>query len=119
MSSCATSSTISSKMRKTCEVCGTEYEVCVSCEKIHSWRAVADTLEHYYILTVLMDYMTKKDAGEALASLKRWGIDVTARDGYAPHIQKLLAEIEEKAAVKPPLSEKPPRRRRAEANPDK
>ena len=98
-------------MRKTCEVCGTEYEVCVSCEKIHSWRAVADTLEHYY--------MTKKDAGEALASLKRWGIDVTARDGYAPHIQKLLAEIEEKAAVKPPLSEKPPRRRRAEANPDK
>ena len=89
-------------MRKTCEVCGREYEVCVSCEKLHSWRAVADTLEHYYILTVLMDYMTKGDAAEALASLRRWNIDVADREGYAPHIQKLLAEIEEKAGAKPP-----------------
>ena len=79
-------------MRKKCRVCGAEYESCYSCEKANSWRTLTDTLDHYYILTVLMTYKTDKDAGKACRALKRRGVDFEGKD-CLPGIRDLLAEI--------------------------
>lgn len=79
-------------MRKKCRVCGAEYESCYSCEKANSWRTLTDTLDHYYVLTVLMTYKTDKDAVKAYRALKKRGVDFDGED-CLPGIRDLLAEI--------------------------
>lgn len=80
-------------MRRVCPVCGTAYETCYSCERNHSWRTLTDTEEHYYILSVLMDYQSGHDAKRAYKALRKRGVDLLATDGYIPSVQKLMAEI--------------------------
>lgn len=80
-------------MNKVCRVCGKEYEVCLSCEKNGSWRALTDTADHYYILTVLMDYKSKRDAKVAYAALTKRGIDPSKTDEYIPAVKCLMEEI--------------------------
>ena len=59
-------------MQRACSVCGAMYETCYVCEKTKSWRVHTDTLDHYYILTVLMDYKTDRGiSAEALADRYR------------------------------------------------
>lgn len=80
-------------MLKHCKVCGTEYDSCFSCEKQNSWRAHTDTADHYYILSVLMEYQSGHDAKKAYRALRKRGVDLRATDGYLPTIRKLLTEI--------------------------
>lgn len=79
-------------MRRTCKVCGAGYETCYSCERANSWRALTDTLDHYYILMVLMTYKTDKDAVKAYRALKKRGVDFDGKE-YLPGIRDLLAEV--------------------------
>lgn len=80
-------------MKRLCRVCGGEYEYCYSCEKVHSWRALTDTADHYYVLNVLMDYQTDHDALKAYRALRKRGVDICETDGLLPGVQKILAEI--------------------------
>ncbi len=63
------------------------------CEKERSWRLHTDTLEHYYIWTVLMEYQSSHDAKAAYAALRKRGIDIRNMAGYEPSVQVLLSEI--------------------------
>lgn len=88
-------------------MCGAAYESCYSCEKANSWRVHTDTADHYYILTVLMDYKSGHDARRAYRALRKRGVDFHDTEGYVPSVQKLLAEIY--AAYKgKPMSERKP-----------
>ncbi len=78
---------------KRCKVCGTEYETCISCEKNHSWKVHTDTLDHYYLFTVLMAYRVDHDAGRAYNVLRKRGFDFLDTAGYTPSVQALLMEI--------------------------
>ena len=80
-------------MIRECKVCGGSYKTCYSCEKERSWRVHTDTLEHYYIWTVLMEYLGNHDAKAAYAALRKRHIDIRDTAGYAPRIQALLSEI--------------------------
>lgn len=82
-----------------CKVCGAEYESCPTCGKYKSWHAHTDTEEHYYILTVLMDYKRDWDAERAHRALKKRNIDIDAVDDYVPSVQSLFAKIS--AAITP------------------
>ena len=76
-----------------CKVCGAEYEACYSCERDRGWRMHTDTMEHYQILCVLMDYKTNRDAKGAYRALRKLGVDMQNSDGYVESVSKLLREI--------------------------
>ena len=76
-----------------CKVCGAKYETCYTCEKGRTWRLHTDTLDHYFIFTVLMSYEVNHDAKEAYDALTDRGIDLEDTAGYLPTIQRLFAEI--------------------------
>ena len=80
-------------MIRSCKVCGAAYKTCYVCEKERSWRLHTDTLEHYYMLTVLMEYQSDHDAKSAYAALQKRGIDTRIVTGYEPNVQALLSEI--------------------------
>ena len=71
-------------MKRHCRVCGAEYEYCYSCEKVHSWRALTDTADHYYILNVLMEYQGDHDAVKAYHALSKRGVNIRETDGLLP-----------------------------------
>lgn len=78
---------------KRCKVCGKEYELCVSCEKTHSWKVHTDNPEHYYIFITLMQYQTDHNAKSAYRALRKRGVDFNKTDEYLPSVQRLMAEI--------------------------
>lgn len=80
-------------MKRQCRVCGKEYDHCYSCEKIHSWRALTDTADHYYILNVLMEYQVNHDAMKAYRALCKRGVDIRKTDGLLPSAKALMVEI--------------------------
>lgn len=79
-------------MIRECKVCGASYETCSICEKNKSWRTHADTLTHYYILCVLMEYRTTHDKSCAREALARHGIENSNAE-YKPDVQVLLEDI--------------------------
>lgn len=84
-------------VEKRCKICGKSYRVCYSCEKNHSWRTLADTEDHYYILCVLMEYQTShsaKKAEKAYQALSRRGINLRDIQEYLPTVQTLMKEID-------------------------
>lgn len=81
------------KEKKRCKVCGTEYEMCYSCDKKHSWRMHTDTEDHFYIFGVLMEYQVTHDVKQAYNALRKRGIDFSNTTDFLPSVQKLLAEI--------------------------
>lgn len=83
-------------MKCRCRVCGKEYEHCYSCEKVHSWRALTDTADHYYVLNVLMEYQVDHDAMKACRALRKRGVDVRDTDGLLPSVKALMVEIASK-----------------------
>lgn len=86
----------------TCQICGKRYEYCYACERKKSWRGLADTLDHYYMLVTVMKYMRDGDAASAYESLVRRGVDFShvSDSGYTDRTRELLREIEQKAAEK-------------------
>jgi len=80
-------------MQRACSVCGAMYDTCYVCEKTKSWRVHTDTLDHYYILTVLMDYKTDRDAKRAYRALRKRGVDFFRTEGYTESVRSLLGEI--------------------------
>ncbi len=83
-------------MKRQCRVCGNEYEYCYSCEKVHSWRALADTTDHYYILNVLMEYQIDHDATKAYRALQKRGADIRDTDRFLSSVKSLMVEIASK-----------------------
>ena len=73
-----------------------EYEYCYSCEKVHSWRALTDTADHYYILNVLMEYQGDHDAVKAYHALSKRGVNIRETDGLLPSVKMLMVEIASK-----------------------
>lgn len=84
-------------MMRRCRVCGKEYEHCYSCEKVHSWRTLTDTADHYYILNVLMEYQVDHDVMKAYRALHKRGVDIRDTDGLLPSVKTLMVEIASKA----------------------
>lgn len=84
---------MSDGIEKKCKVCGTQYKVCHSCEKNKSWRVHTDTLEHFYIFGVLMEYQVNHDAHKAFDALSKRNFDFFNVDEYLPNVQDLLKEI--------------------------
>lgn len=82
-------------MRRTCRLCGREYETCWSCDRKHGWKTLTDTAEHYYILITLMRYQTDRDAAAAKEALLRRGFDFGTVGEYVQSANELLREIEE------------------------
>lgn len=80
-------------MKRTCPVCGAEYETCYSCEKKRSWRTLTDTEEHYFILSVLMDYRGDHDAKKAYKRLRRRGVDLIDTAKYTESVSGLMSEL--------------------------
>lgn len=83
-------------MKRHCRVCGAEYEYCYSCEKVHSWRTLTDTADHYYILNVLMEYQGDHDAVKAYHALSKRGVNIRETDGLLPSVKMLMVEIASK-----------------------
>lgn len=94
MQSCAISFGMNkhSKTRR-CAICGVEYEICVSCEKTHSWRVHTDTAAHYEYLCILMEYKVKRDAEKAYKALTERGLDFNEVDSFMPGAKALAEEI--------------------------
>lgn len=67
--------------------------MCVSCEKNKSWKRFCDTLEHYYIFSVLMKYRNDRDKESAREALERRGIQPADADGFVPAAAALVREI--------------------------
>ena len=88
-------------------MCGAVYESCYSCEKAKSWRVHTDTADHYYILSVLMEYQGGHDATRAYRALRKRGVDFRDTTGYIPSVRKLLGEIYEGYKGKPLNARKP------------
>ena len=80
-------------MVRTCKVCGASYKTCFTCEKERSWRLHTDTLDHYYIWGVLMEYRASHNVKQAYNALRKRGIDFRNTAGFSPSVQRLLAEI--------------------------
>lgn len=80
-------------MVRTCKVCGASYKTCFTCEKERSWRLHTDTLDHYYIWGVLMEYQASHNAKQAYNVLRKRGIDFHTTAGFSSSVQKLLTEI--------------------------
>ena len=80
-------------MVRTCKVCGASYKTCFTCEKERSWRLHTDTLDHYYIWGVLMEYRKSHNVKQAYNALRKRGIDFRNTAQFSPTVQKLLAEI--------------------------
>lgn len=80
-------------MVRTCKVCGASYKTCFTCEKERSWRLHTDTLDHYYIWGVLMEYRASHNVKQAYNALRKRGIDFCNTAGFSPSVQKILAEI--------------------------
>ena len=80
-------------MVRTCKVCGASYKTCFTCEKERRWRLHTDTLDHYYIWGVLMEYRASHNVKQAYNALRKRGIDFRNTAQFSPTVQKLLAEI--------------------------
>lgn len=52
-----------------------------------------DTLDHYYIWGVLMEYRASHNVKQAYNALRKRGIDFRNTAGFSPSVQKLLVEI--------------------------
>lgn len=78
-----------------CRVCGAGYESCYSCDRVRSWRALTDSLDHYLILCELMKYKSDRDAERSYKELQDLGVDFNSVGGFVPEIQTLLSEIYE------------------------
>ena len=94
MRSCATSSGMNKRSKtRRCAICGVEYEICVSCEKINGWRVHTDTAEHYEYLCILMEYKVQGDAEKAYKALAARGFDFNKIDSFQPAVKVLAEEI--------------------------
>lgn len=80
-------------MIRDCKVCGASYKTCYACERERSWRLHTDTLDHYYIFSVIMSYQVNHDAKRAYNVLQKRGIDFRNTAGFTPSIREALAEI--------------------------
>lgn len=80
-----------------CKVCGAEYELCAACEKSRSWRIHTDTLEHYRVLCICMEYQMYGDADKAYKSLLNAGADLHDMSAYTPSAAQLIGEISQRA----------------------
>lgn len=54
-----------------CWICGKEHEYCPACDRVHGWKYVADTHEHYQIYMTIEDYrkgcISKEEATRILS----------------------------------------------------
>ena len=80
-------------MIRNCKVCGTSSKTCFSCERDRSWRLHTDTIEHYHIFMVLMNYQVDHNAKQAYKVLRECGVDFHNTENYKSSIRDILAEI--------------------------
>lgn len=79
--------------KRTCRICGAEYELCYACERKHGWKTLTDTEDHYYILLALMDYKSDHDAKSAYEKLKKRSFNKDDIDTFIPEVKDMLNEI--------------------------
>lgn len=65
------------KTKSTCVVCGSEYDVCLSCkdqDRIKPWRSIADSVDCYKIFLALSQYsngyISKDEAKRQLGQIQ-------------------------------------------------
>lgn len=82
---------------RTCVICGNEYYVCKSCDKLlksgtHGWRMSCDTVECFQILCIITDYKNDEIDKEIAKEL----INEVHIDGiinFVPEAKVLIDEI--------------------------
>ena len=71
------------KNNKVCQICGTPYYVCSHCNKINSWRTVADKPSCYQVYLILtglnQNTMNEKEVVEQFGNI---GINLTTIENY-------------------------------------
>lgn len=80
----------------TCWVCGKEHEYCPTCDKVHGWKYVADTHEHYQVYMIIEEYRngvyTKEEAAKVLN--ETCGIKAESDLSWMlPNVEKGVREI--------------------------
>lgn len=69
------------KPNAVCKVCGKPYYACGSCEKTQSYKAIADTIEHYNIyMTCIMFSRKEVSAKEAYEAIRKYDLSDIPND---------------------------------------
>lgn len=77
-----------------CKACGVAYYACEKCDKMRSWRAVADTIEHYQVYQILVLYSRNElSKADARKQLHNAGVSMASADEYTPGNAEMIREI--------------------------
>lgn len=98
---------MSEYLNATCDICGSRYHICRSCENIESfspWRVITDTVDHYKIFLVLSEYTKTKNKEQAKKELGT--CNLKDKDTFVPHIKAAIEEILAEPEVKVEASTK-------------
>lgn len=97
---------MASQYKMTCDICGCQYEACLSCKdqiNLKPWKAHTDTAEHYKIYTILLGYNTGVyTIAETKAKLQN--VDLSDKDTFVKEIKEVIDMImayEEPVEVEP------------------
>lgn len=85
-----------------CAICGKPYRVCHTCNDIVSfnpWRTVTDTLPHYMIYLILVDYTKNKDKIAAKKELEK--CDLSGLSNFDKDIKNVIDEIMSVETISP------------------
>lgn len=81
-----------------CIICGTKYNSCDICDRYPSWKAIADTEEHFTIYLLIKEYRCGGDIKSIISKLKSLGVTKDNLDDY-PSAKEVLEEIMSKDVV--------------------
>ena len=88
-------------MKRSCWICGEEYDYCPNCNDIGSWRIKACTPEHYQVIQIFNDYHAKViNAKEAIELFANIGITADSELNFLPEVAAETKDIIAKGTPK-------------------
>lgn len=88
-------------MTKNCKVCGKPYKFCPDCERLETYKDIADTPICYATWLTVIEYRDKViDATKAVSKFKEYGITKNNAENYCDDIKKLILDAYNKGETK-------------------